>query len=152
MFPFSAAAQQGKDFLPQKETLKTQISFEEKLLATIPNDYKEAPASFWGRGYTTFGIAFSPDGMNVAYKASKGEETFVVIGDQKGSDFTWVSSPTFSKDGTKVIYRADDFFFIHHQLLGDKTMKIKSKEDVARCDFNESKDKIACAVIRHYRK
>jgi Tol biopolymer transport system component len=52
------------------------------------------------------GGIFSPDGRTVAYRASRGDKYFVVVGDRKGEEYPYVGRPAFSRDGTQVAYEA----------------------------------------------
>mgnify|MGYP001609907779 FL=1 len=75
---------------------KPEVSFEDKLLATVPEGMELAPYS----------IEFSANGKAVAYSAKKGGKMFVVVGDKKGEEFDLILSPVFSADGKKVAYGA----------------------------------------------
>ena len=52
------------------------------------------------------GGLFSPDGKTVAYRASRGDKYFVVVGDRKGANYAYVGRPALSRDGTQVAYEA----------------------------------------------
>src|ERR1051326_2492301 len=69
------------------------VSFDDKVLATIPDDTKISDA------------AFSPDGRQVAYKAFKGTKFFVGVNNTKGPDFAGVENLKWSSTG-KLAYRA----------------------------------------------
>ena len=81
-----------KRILPS--TSKTKVSFEEKLLATIPN------------GLKALSIRFSPDGNNVAYYAKQGDKEFVVNGNLIGPAYDRVGVPVFSYDSRLLAYKA----------------------------------------------
>jgi len=107
------------------------ISFEERLLATIPANYKEASiygsslAESWTRvvnnefGETFWAYALSyqnqgggwaitcgPGCAKVAYRAKQAGKEFIVVGDQRGPDFDQVQAPVFSPDGSRLAYVA----------------------------------------------
>lgn len=103
--------------------------FEEKLLASIPSQYKE-PGEYSESGLfterlfiktdhfsaqilVTFEISgggwapiLSPDKKTVAYRAKEAKKEFIVIGDQKGEEFDEVRDHVFSPDGSTIAYRA----------------------------------------------
>ncbi len=107
------------------------ISFEERLLATIPEDYKEAGIYggaltesvtrvvnnefgevFWaytlsyqnqGGGWS---VTCGPGCAKIAYRAKQSGKEFIVIGDQKGPEFDQVQAPVFSPDGSRIAYVA----------------------------------------------
>jgi len=65
--------------------LKPKVSFEERLLATIPYQF-EMPKVGGG-----WGLNFSPDGTRVAYVAQQGGKQFIVVGNKKGPEFDEVT-------------------------------------------------------------
>ncbi len=115
---------------------KPEVSFEEKLLATVPEGVKGDEFSFSSDGRTvayaahrgepgkdaryrvTVGdhqgeefdaaryLIASPVGSHFAYVAAKGRKLFIVVGDKKGEEFDNVEYPAFSSDGTVVAYWA----------------------------------------------
>lgn len=52
------------------------------------------------------GGLFSPDGKTFAYGAHRGTRAFVVLGETKGEEFSYVGHPKFSPDGKVVAYEA----------------------------------------------
>src|SRR5205814_4684022 len=71
------------------------------------------------------GATLSPDGKTFAYRAGLGAKKFIVVGDRKGEDFSYVGSPKFSPDGKLVAYEAavgekQDRKFI---VVGDKKLR-----------------------------
>lgn len=106
---------------PQQSVNKMPL--EERLLATIPKEYKEPggyeQVDLMGRsvwdivssvGFERQGggweVALSPDYSKVAYRAKAGGKVFAVINDKKGPDFDDVRHATFSPDGGKLAYAA----------------------------------------------
>ncbi|MBI3272466.1 MAG: HEAT repeat domain-containing protein [Planctomycetes bacterium] len=79
---------------------RPEISFEERLLATIPEGL-DSPL-----GGSLPKVVFGPDGRSVAYAARRGARQFMVVGDRKGEEFDFVDPPDFSPDGRVVMYRA----------------------------------------------
>jgi WD40 repeat protein len=53
-----------------------------------------------------FGLAFSPDGTQLAYATRLNKVEAVTVGDVKGNGFDKVSKPCFSPDGKHVAYMA----------------------------------------------
>ncbi|MHC4489404.1 MAG: hypothetical protein ACYSW7_09575 [Planctomycetota bacterium] len=105
------------------------VSFEEKLLATIPEGYgghRYVSFSHGGvpQGHLVFKNGelvsiraykqadnldwpvFSPDGKRVAYRAEKDDKWFAVVGDQMSEALDFIYYPVFSADGTKVAWQA----------------------------------------------
>jgi hypothetical protein len=76
---------------------QVNVSFEEALLATIPQDIAPEDLDYH---------VFSPDGRRVAYIAQQGGKQFVVVGKDRGETFDKVSFPVFSPDGQRVAYIA----------------------------------------------
>ena len=72
-----------------------QISFEERLLATVPAEFEVRSLP-----------ALSPDGKHLAYAAGKDGKEFVVVDGQKQEEFDKVSRPFFSPDGKRLAYTA----------------------------------------------
>lgn len=74
------------------------ISFQEKLVATIPPDLFIV---------SNDDIVFSPDGRSVAYAAERDRrKEAVVVNNTRQPEYDWVYGPTFSPDGKKVAYVA----------------------------------------------
>lgn len=76
------------------------VSFDEKLLATIPSDYN----------VEDYEIEFSPDGSRVAYIAKKqgASKEFVVSDGKPGKEYDQIRSLTFSVDSGRIAYLAKD--------------------------------------------
>lgn len=72
-----------------------QISFEERLLATVPAEFEVRSLP-----------ALSPDGKHLAYAARKDGKEFIVVDGQKQEGFDKVSRPVFSPDGKRLAYAA----------------------------------------------
>jgi hypothetical protein len=89
--------------------MPTDLAFEERLLAEVPSDVS----------LLEDGIAFSPWGNAVALCVKKGQEEFVMVGQQRGPSFCSVGHVKFSNDGSKIAYWAAD---LEGQLVvkGDK--------------------------------
>src|SRR6185436_4156589 len=111
--------------IPQAE----KVSFDEKVLCTIPEGVQAKDVCFFKDGrqaayraigngkmwvvvnnqkqaeYTTIadGIAFSPAGK-IAYRGSNGAQWFAVVAGQPGPGMQSVGMPMFSRDGSKWGY------------------------------------------------
>ena len=104
---------------------KFQVSFEEKLLATIP---KGLGPPFSHNNFDSQGrqlgvdLFISPSLDQVAYPAqylNQGGE-FMVVGDKKGKEFISVGTPVFSPDGQKVAYVSIRGYANWFVIIGDK--------------------------------
>jgi hypothetical protein len=82
----------------QQHTVGT--SFQERLLATVPPEYKMADVPY------DWEVDFASDGSKVAYTVRQNEKAFVVVGDNKQPEFNWVSKPVFSSIGSRMLYGA----------------------------------------------
>ncbi len=106
-----------------------KVSFDEKVLATIPEGVAAKDVTFFKDGrqvayraiangkmyvvvngakqpeYATVaeGLQFSPSGK-IAYRATNGSQWFVVVGGQPGPACQAVGVPVFSHDGSKFAY------------------------------------------------
>jgi hypothetical protein len=69
------------------------VSFDEKVLAVVPEDAKVTE------------ILFSPDGRQVAYKALKGGKVMIGVNKEKPAEYTSVDALRWSATG-KLAYRA----------------------------------------------
>ncbi|MGB2867380.1 MAG: hypothetical protein WBD36_02925 [Bacteroidota bacterium] len=79
------------------ETQKSSVSFDERLLATIPADLNIV---------SNDDVVFSPDGRSVAYTAERDRKHVVVVNNARQSEYDWTDKPVFSPDGKKVAYVA----------------------------------------------
>jgi len=124
--PLICVSRQAQEPAAQKTvtaSIEVRIPLEEKLLATIPKEYKEpgdyeqiypgnaaAWAVFSGVGFGRPGRGwepvFSPDYSRFAYRAKMGKKEFIVIGETKGPEFDEVRYAVFSPDGSKIAYAA----------------------------------------------
>ncbi len=86
----------GGGFTP-REGSSLNVSFEEKLLATIPEEGIGLPSDFF---------VFSPDGRKVAFIVHKEDREAIVINGEVGPEFENVEHPCFSPDGRRFIYKA----------------------------------------------
>lgn len=91
---------------------KPAISFNESLLATIPDEFQEPEYGGWSS-------TFSPDGSKVAYQAKQNDKWFVVVGNKRGPDFDLISQILFSPDSNRIAYiaRQDNKAFV---VVGNK--------------------------------
>jgi Tol biopolymer transport system component len=80
--------------LPQAKA-GVNVSFEDKVLAVVPDDVKITE------------IVFSPDGRQVAYKAFKGGKVWVGVNKDKSPEYTAVDALRWSPTG-KLAYRANN--------------------------------------------
>src|SRR5215470_13236148 len=80
-----------------------QKPFDERLISTIPEGMV-----LRGDGTGDVGIAFTHDGVHVAYRACSEKDKYCcVIADGKiGKHYDWVRSIAFSADGATLIYVA----------------------------------------------
>ncbi len=73
-----------------------QVSFEDKLLLTVPD------------GVEAGDFSFSPDGRLAACRARAGGKAFVMVNREKGPEFLQITDPPrFGPDGRTVLYRAE---------------------------------------------
>lgn len=82
----------------RRQDSHTAISFQDRLLATVPVEYKMADYE-WE-------VDFASDGAKVAYTVRQSEKAFVVVGNGKKLEFNWVSKPVFSPVGDRMLYVA----------------------------------------------
>jgi len=105
---------------PKGEIARVEIDGESHRLAV--GDSVGAP--FHGIG----GLAFSPDGARVAYRAKRGNKWMLVVGNQEGQEYEAVSSPVFSPDGQRVVAVATEDgsqFVIDNKTVGVGYFKIR---------------------------
>ena len=96
-----------------------RVSFEEKLLATIPEDFKVPAFGWWA--------TFSCDGSRVAYVAKQnGKESLVVEG-KRGPNFDILPlhSLVFSPDGNTVAYLGVNWNVIY-VVIGEKRALVQT--------------------------
>jgi roadblock/LC7 domain-containing protein len=94
------------------ERAAPRVSFEEKLLATIPEDFKEPEVGWWA--------TFSCDGSRVAYAAKQNGKEFLVVEGKRGPSFD-ILPPlyVFSPDGNTVAYLGVNWNVIY-VVIGEK--------------------------------
>lgn len=74
---------------------KHAVGFEEKLLATIPEQYENVSQE-----------TFSLDGKRVAYIVKAKDKEFVVVDDKPGTEYDYVNDLQFSLNGKRFGYNA----------------------------------------------
>ena len=130
-----------------------KVSFDEKVLATVPEGVIAKDVTFFKDGrqvayraiaggkmhvvvngakqaeYTNIaeGIAFSPTGK-VAYKATNGSQWFVVVGGQPGPGCNAVGMPVFTQDGSKFAYEASRMLGGRNDATGSTVYVNNAKE------------------------
>ena len=86
-----------------------EVSFEETLLATIPEGYSlEGEPRRDPDGNTVPNVSrvvFSPDGRRVAYVAHQGSQSYPTVGEEVGEAYHYIDPPFFSDDGQHVGFR-----------------------------------------------
>src|SRR5260370_40171585 len=72
---------------------KHAVGFEDKLLATIPEQYENVSQE-----------TFSPDGKRAAYIIKGKDKGFVVLNDKPEPEYDYVNELQFSRDGGRFAY------------------------------------------------
>ncbi|MCC6739819.1 MAG: PD40 domain-containing protein [Planctomycetia bacterium] len=79
-----------------------KVSFEEKLLATVPADHNTQRAAT--PGAPTFTASWSPDGKRAAWVGVGERTAFVVVDGKKGEEVSYAGGLVFSPDGKHVAW------------------------------------------------
>ena len=126
---------------PRSGQAQPAVSFEEKLLLSIPADHVKPVLNKGGFAANSL-IVINSTRTQGAYSASKDGKNFVVVGKEKGPDFEGeISSLMLSNDGKTVVYAVTPKagakgYYVNHKRLGDETMQVKNvaTHDLIRFD------------------
>lgn len=106
-FLFLNISQQQAEQLPQ-QTISPQIEETVAVLNINLQTTKFATISEGFENLYSVGIAFSPDGRQVAYREKDGEKAFMVLNGEEGKRYDEIWRPTFSSDGKQFAYEAKE--------------------------------------------
>lgn len=128
-------------FGPGSSQAQVALSFEEKLLLSIPADHVKPVLNKGGFAGNSL-ILINNTRTQGAYSASKDGRNFVVVGKEKGPDFEGeISSLMLSNDGKTVVYAVTPKdgvkgYYVNHKRLGDETTQVKNvaRNDLIRFD------------------